>query len=121
MVKYIRQILYILLFSFLGEALAALIPLAIPAAVYGLILLLIALGTGVLKEAHVAETADFLVGNMSILFVVPAVKILQYWDVISPQVAAICIISVVPTFLVFAVSGLVTKWLQGKKEGTGKG
>jgi len=118
---YLSQIMYILLFCALGELLQAVIPLPVPAAVYGLVLLLIALLTGILKEEKVADTADFLISHMSILFVVPAVRILQYWDLISPKVAAICIISVAPTFLVFAVSGLVTKWLQKKKEGKDNG
>ena len=54
--KYIKQLLIILAFSFLGEALQAVIPLPIPAAIYGLVLLLIALCTGLLKPAHIADT-----------------------------------------------------------------
>ena len=74
--KYIKQILIILAFSLLGEALQALIPLPIPAAIYGLVLLLIALCTGLLKPGHIAETADFLIGIMPLLFVAPAAKLM---------------------------------------------
>lgn len=119
--KYILQVLYILLFSLLGELLQAVIPLPVPAAIYGLILLLIALSTGLLKEEKVAETSDFLIRYMPILFVAPVAKILQYWRLISPQIAAICIIVAVSTVVVFAVSGLVTKWLLGRKEGRRNG
>ena len=42
-VKYIKQFLIILLFTFLGEALAYLLPFPIPAAIYGLVLLFAAL------------------------------------------------------------------------------
>lgn len=119
--KYIPQFLYILLFSLLGELLQEVIPLPIPAAIYGLVLLLIALATGLLKEEKVAEAADFLISVMPILFVAPAVKILQYWELVSPQLAAICIITAVSTWVVFAVSGLVTKWLQKRKAGEENG
>ena len=47
--KFLKQFLWILLISFLGEALRALIPLPIPASVYWLVLMLAALITGVLK------------------------------------------------------------------------
>lgn len=113
--KYVTQFLYILLFSGLGELLERVIPLPIPAAIYGLVLLLIALSTGLLKEEKVAATADFLISAMPVLFVAPAVKILQYWGLIAPNLAAICIIIAASTFLVFIVSGLVTKWIQGRK------
>lgn len=115
--KYITQILYILFFSALGEFLQTVIPLPIPAAVYGLVLLLIALCTGVVKEQKVAEVSSFLISILPVLFVPPAVNILRYWNIISPHIAAICIIVPVSTVIIFAVSGLVTKWLQSKKEG----
>lgn len=114
--KYILQILYIMLFSLAGEALQALVPLPIPAAIYGIVLLFTALATGILKEEKIAETAQFLISWMPMLFVAPAVKILQYWELIAPNIAAILIITAASTVLVFAVSGLVIKWLRGSKE-----
>ena len=119
--KYVTQLLYILFFSGIGELLEFLLPLPIPAAIYGLILLLIALITGVIKEEKIAATADFLISAMPVLFVASMVKILQHWGLIAPNLAAICIIVSASTFLVFVVSGLVTKWLLGKKEGKKNG
>lgn len=117
--KYIKQVLIILAFSLLGEALQALIPLPIPAAIYGLVLLFVALCTGLLKPEHIADTADFMIGIMPLLFVAPAVKIMAYWGIIKENWIPICAIIVVSTFVVFAVSGLVTKWLRkgGKQDG----
>ena len=114
--KYITQVLYILLFSALGELLQAVVPLPIPAAIYGIILLLIALWTGLLKEEKIADTAGFLISIMPILFISPAVKILQYWNLISNKLAQIFIIMVASTFVVFAVSGWVTKALKKKED-----
>ena len=114
--KYIPQFFYILLFSLLGELLQAVIPLPIPAAIYGLVLLTVALTTGLLKEKQVANAADFLISVMPVLFVAPAVKILQYWGLIAPNIAAIGITTVASTFLVFAISGLVTKWLHKEED-----
>ena len=118
--KYITQMLYILLFCVLGEVLQAVIPLPIPAAIYGIILMLIALWSGLLKEEKISDAAGFLISIMPILFVSPAVKILQHWKLISDKLAQIVIIMVVSTFVVFAVSGLVTKAFR-KKEGKDNG
>ena len=113
--KYMKQFLIILAFTGLGEALAYLIPLPVPAAIYGLVLLLLSLGTGILKTEQVKDCADFLISIMPILYVPICVKILEYWGVISQNAAAIVSITVVSTFLVFAVSGLVTQSIMKKK------
>lgn len=110
--KYVKQILIILAFSLLGEVLQAVIPLPVPAAIYGLVLLLIALCTGLLKSEHIADTAHFLIGIMPLLFVAPAVKIMAYWGVIKENWLPITAITVISTVVVFGVSGLVTKWLR---------
>ena len=113
--KYIKQLMWILLFSGIGELLQAAIPLPIPAAIYGLVLLLTALCTGLLKAEKIAETARFLIAIMPLLFVAPAVSILAYWQLIRPNVVAIVVIMTLSTVIVFAVAGLVTKWLLGKE------
>ncbi len=114
--KYFSQLVYILLFTLAGELLHALIPLPVPAAVYGIVLLLLALSTGILKEEKVLEVSDFLISMIPLMFVAPVAKLLQYWGLIAPKLIAICIITLVSTLVVFAVSGLVTKWCQKGKE-----
>ena len=114
--KYLKQLLIILAFSLAGEALQALITLPIPAAIYGIVLLLIALCTGVLKAQAISDTAHFLIGIMPLLFVAPAVNILKNWGVIAPNLVPICVVMVVSTIVVFMVSGIVTQLLV-KKEG----
>ena len=47
--KYVKEIMWIIAFTFLGELLNTLLPLPVPAGVYGMILLLIALVTGIVK------------------------------------------------------------------------
>lgn len=110
--KYLKQLFYILAFSLAGELLCAVIPLPIPAAIYGIVLLFTALCTGLLKAEKVEDTARFLIKIMPLLFVAPAVNILRYWDLISPNLAKICLITAVSTVIVFAVSGWVTQLLR---------
>lgn len=114
--KYLKQAACILTFTLAGEFLQAIIPLPIPAAIYGMVLLLIALLTGLLKEEHISDTANFLISIMPVFFVAPSVRLLEYWGLIAPHVAAILTISVTSTLLVFAVAGLVTQALLKRKE-----
>ena len=114
--KYMKQALLIFLFSLAGQALQFLIPLPIPAAIYGFVLLLLALSTGLLKEQHIDETAGFLIKIMPLLFVAPGVNILSYYKLIAPKWTEIITIIVASTFCVFAVSGLVVKALRRKEE-----
>ena len=114
--KYLTQFFWILLFCGLGELLQAVIPFPIPAAIYGLVLLFLALSFKILKIEQVADAAHYLISIMGVFFVSPVVNILAYWDVIKPNIGAICVIFVVTTALVFAVSGLVTKALLRKEK-----
>lgn len=115
--KYIKQLFWILLFSGIGELLQVVIPLPIPAAIYGLVLLLAALCTGLLKAEHIADTARFFIAIMPLLFVAPAVSLLAHWNLIAPQLTPIVMITVLSTVVVLAVAGLVTKALQRKDGG----
>lgn len=110
-VQYLKQLMVIIAFSLVGQALEKLVPLPVPAAVYGLVLLLLALLSGLVKVEKVKQAADFLISVMPVLFVAPAVKILEYWGIIAPNAGAIIVIVVFTTGAVFGISGLITKWL----------
>ena len=115
--KYIKQLLVILSFSLAGELLAKALPLPVPGAIYGFLLLFAALCTGLLKPEHIRETADFLLGIMGIFFVAPAVNLMAYYEIIAPSLVPVCIIVVSSTLVVFAVAGLVTQFLRRKGDG----
>ena len=59
--KYFKQFGIILTVSFLGELLHALIPLPVPASIYGLVLMLAALITGLIPLDRVREAGSFLI------------------------------------------------------------
>ena len=88
--KCLKSICLILLFSLLGEVCRFLIPLTIPASIYG----------------------------VALLFVVPTVGLMEYWHLVKPVLIPFVFISLVVTILVLAAGGLVTKWIlrKGAKE-----
>ncbi|MDD6482345.1 MAG: CidA/LrgA family protein [Lachnospiraceae bacterium] len=107
--KYLRQLLIILLFSFIGELLHAFIPLQIPASIYGLVLLFVALMAGWIKLPQVSETAKFLIEIMPMMFIPAGVGLMVSWGELKPILLPVCVIVVVSTILVMGVSGRVTQ------------
>ena len=114
--KYLSQFCIILGFTFAGEALQRLIPLPIPASVYGLVLLFTALCTGIVTLKHVKEAGGFLTSILPVLFVAPAVGIVEHWALIRPQLLAIALLILGTTAATFGISGRITQWLSGKEE-----
>ena len=113
--KYIKQLTIILLIAFAGELLHALLPLMIPDSIYGLILMLALLMSGVLKVEQVGETADFLVSVMPVMFIPAAVGLMDAWPVLKPVLLPVAAIMCITTVVVMAVTGRVTQRLMGKK------
>ena len=83
--KYVYQATIIFGFTLLGELLHLLIPLPIPAAIYGLVLLFLALQVGIVKLHQVDAVSKFLIAVMGLLFVAPAVNIVEIWADIAPS------------------------------------
>ncbi len=107
--KYLSQFLIILGFTFLGEALQRLIPLPIPASIYGLTLLFAALCMKIVKPEQVAEVGAFLRSILPMLFVAPAVSIVENWGQISGQILPIVLVILGTTVSTFGIAGTVTK------------
>lgn len=107
--KLVKQFLIILAFSFAGEILHALLPLPIPASIYGIALLFTALQLRVVKVSDIAETSAFLIEIMPIMFIPAAVGLLKSWDVVKDSLAAYVAVTVVSTFVVMYAAGIVTQ------------
>ena len=101
-------------FTLLGEALQRLIPLPIPASVYGLALLFLALCLKVVKAEQVKEVGGFLTSIMSVLFVAPAVGIAEDWHLVADWLLPILMLVVGTTILSFGVSGRIAQALMRK-------
>lgn len=107
--KILRQFMIILLISFLGEVLKAVLPLPVPASVWGLILMLAALRTGMIKLSQVSDAAVFLIEIMPVMFIPAGVGLLNAWGVLQPVWIPVSVITVLTTVIVMAVTGKVTQ------------
>lgn len=107
--KFVIQFLIVIGFSFLGEFLHYLLPLPIPASIYGIALLFAALECKLLKVNDIREVSSFLIAVMPMMFIPAAVGLITSWDIISSSLVKYVIVTFVTTFVVMGVSGLVTQ------------
>ena len=107
--KYLKQFGIILILSFAGELLNLLIPLPIPASIWGFALMFICLQTGFLKLDYVKDTAIFLIEIMPLMFIPAAVGLIESWGIIRAKIIPYLVITVLSTFLVMAAAGKITQ------------
>lgn len=109
--KYIKQFSIILIISLIGEIIHLLIPLPVPASIYGLLLLLAGLKTKLVPLDSVRETSLFLIDIMPLMFIPAAVGLLNSWSVLRPILIPFLVITVVSTILVMAATGVITQYV----------
>ena len=108
-VKFIKQFGIILCISFVGEVLNRLIPLPVPASIYGVVLMFLCLELRIIPLHAVKETGVFLIEIMPLMFIPAAVGLLDSWEVMRPSWVQYVVITVVTTFAVMIVAGRVTQ------------
>ena len=101
-------------FSLAGEFLQRLIPVPVPASVYGIFLLFGALCAGIVKVEQIKSVGGFLSSILPILFVSPVVGILENWTLIKGSVLAIFLLSAGTTVMTFGLSGRIAQWVAKK-------
>ena len=114
--KYLNQFLIILGYTLLGEALQRIVPLPIPASVYGIAALFLSLFFGLLKVEQVKEAGGFLTGILPVLFVAPAVGILENWGLIKDALIPMFLLVLGSTALTFGISGRIAQAIMKKGE-----
>ena len=103
--KYLRQFMIILLFSFLGELLKYVLPFPVPARI--------------LPLAAVKDAGKFMIEIMPLMFIPAGAGLIDAWDALRPICVQIVMIMVVSTIVVMIVSGHVTQFVmrRGKRKG----
>ncbi|MBU3113475.1 CidA/LrgA family protein [Clostridium lacusfryxellense] len=110
--KYLRQIMIILIPYLIGTILQLLFNLPIPGAVIGLILLFLALQIGIVKAYMIEDVCEFLLSNMSFFFIPAGVGLMTAFGVLKGKWIPFIIIVVISTCLVWIVTAFVVKFLR---------
>ena len=107
--KFIKQFGIILAISFIGEIMNYLIPLPVPASIYGLVLMLLCLHFGIVHIDSVKDSGKFLIEIMPLMFIPAAVGLIESWKTIGPKIGTCLIITVLSTIFVMIVAGHTTQ------------
>lgn len=122
--KYIKESAIIFGITMIGEFLNAILPLPVPAGVYGLFLLLILLCTGLLKLEDIEATGNFLLDIMPILFIPASVGLIESYDEMKAILVSLIVTCLISTLVVMGVTGKVTELMVAvlkKKDAKGAG
>ncbi len=114
--RLIGQFLIIAGVSFAGELLSLLLPFPVPASIYGLVLMLILLMTGVVKLHQVKTAADFLIEIMPLMFIGPSVGLMESLPALQAMLLPLVVILILTTLLAMGATGLTVQALVRRRQ-----
>ena len=109
--KYLHQAMILSAVTFAADLIRLLLPLPVPASIYGLIILFLLLKTGLLRLSQVEDVGNFLLEWMPLLLVPASVSFLTVLDTIQGMLLPVLIMGFVGTVLVMLVTGAVSQAL----------
>lgn len=115
--KYLKQLLLILLITLVGEILKYLIPLSIPASIYGMIILFLCLMTGTVKLEDVKETGTFMIEIMPVMFIPAGVGLITSWEVLKTMLVPVCLVTFITLLTVMVATGRISQSVIKKERG----
>ena len=118
--NYLKQFAVILGVCLLGEGLRWLLPLPIPASIYGLALMLLLLVSRLVKLEQVENAEDFLIQIMTPMFIPAAVGLMDQFQSLRAILLPFLVINLVGLVVTFAVTGRVTQFFLRREKGAKK-
>ncbi|WP_461816240.1 CidA/LrgA family protein [Faecalimonas sp.] len=109
--RLLYQFGVILTMTFIGEVLHSVIPLPIPASIYGLLLMLFCLCTKIIKLNQVKIAGDFLIDIMPPMFIPAAVGIIVAWADLKEILLPVIVITFITTVIVMVCTGKITQMI----------
>lgn len=113
--KYVKQTMIITGMTLAGEILNSLLPLPVPAGVYGLFLMLAALVTGTVKLESVEGTGNFLLDTMSLMFIPATVGVIECAEELRAVLLPFLLVILISTVVVMCVTGWTAQWVIGRR------
>ncbi|MBR5317021.1 MAG: CidA/LrgA family protein [Lachnospiraceae bacterium] len=107
--NYIFQLAIIFGVSFAGELLNAILPLPVPASVYGLVIMFLLLCTKIVKLEQVENVAEFLMSIMPLFFIEPTVGIMNSYGLVKGKILPLFIACFLSFVVVMVVTGLISQ------------
>ena len=112
----VRGLTLLLLFQLCGEIISRFLDLPIPGNVMGMGLLLLGLTAGWVDVKWLVDAAEILLSNMALFFVPAGVGVMVYSDLIAAEWLPITVATIVSTFVVMAVTGVLAQKLENREQ-----
>ena len=103
-----------------AEMLHAILPLPVPASIYGMVLMLVLLMTGLIKLDKVKRAGSFLLEIMPVMFIPAAVGLLEIITDMKGALLPIAGVIVLTTIIVMGVTGRTAQWIIEREAGKKK-
>lgn len=118
--KLLKQFGIFSTICFISLCVEWILPFPFPASVIGMLLLLVALLSKLLKVEQIYEMSDFLLKNLPFFFIPASVSIINYVDLLRGKILPfllICFVTIILTFgaTVFAVR-LTVRLTEGRRK-----
>ncbi|MDO4690944.1 MAG: CidA/LrgA family protein [Fusobacterium sp.] len=107
----LSEFIIIFIINYTGIIISNIFNLPIPGTIVGMILFFILLHTKILKAEKVENAVNVLLLNMTILFLPPAVKIIDKADMLDGQFIKVLILIVFTTFITMGVTGKIVQFM----------
>ena len=107
----LSEFIIIFMINYAGIIISNLFSLPVPGTIIGMILFFILLYSGFLKAEKVENAVNILLLNMTILFLPPAVKILDSAHLLSGQFIKVLILIIFTTFITMGVTGKIVQFM----------
>ena len=115
--KYLNQAMILAAVTLAAELIKLLLPLPVPASIYGLIMLFLLLKTGVLKLRQVEDVGNFLLEWMPLLLVPASTSFLTVLDTIQGMLLPVLVMGFIGTMAVMFAAGHAAQWMIRLRKG----
>ncbi len=113
--KSLKGFIIVMGVLYIGFLCKHLIPIPVPETVYGMILLLILLKTGLVALETIEPISTVLLAYLASFFLPPGVGLMETYKKLEGILIPVLLICVVSTALTMIASGLTVKWLKERK------
>lgn len=112
----IKGLFWIFFFLFLGNLISSLTGGFVPGNVIGMLLLFASLYFKLLKPEFVRAAATVITKNMAVFFVVPAVGLMVYADLLANNFLGIFLSIIISTILTMATVAWIQEWFEKRQQ-----
>jgi len=119
--KIIVQVAMLVVFYSVCNLITKYLHLPIPGSIVGLIILFLMLQFKVVKVEWVETGASWLLADLLLFFIPAAVGVVNYQQVIGPQLGKLFIVILLSTITVMAFTGLTAQFIEKRRKGGSSG